>query len=169
MTKWLLLQYTINSEFMIQRIQTIYLLVVAFLLAFFFFVPFSTFVVEPQMAKYLFNVSGLSSETINAENVYNTWPLLILSIVVFGIDMITIFMYKRRMIQIRLCIINTILLVGMQGLLYYYVITVSKLLPANPSYSIIFVFPIVSAILSFLALRSIAKDEALVRSLERLR
>lgn len=154
---------------MIQRIQTVYLLIAAFLLAFFFFVPFSTFVVEPQMAKYLFNVSGLSSDIPNVENVYNTWPLLIISIVVFGIDMILIFLYKRRMIQIRLCIINTILLVGMQGLLYYYVVRVEEILSSQPHYTIIFVFPIVSAILNFLALRAIAKDEALVRSLERLR
>ena len=73
------------------------------------------------------------------------------------------------MLQIRLCIVNTVLLLGMQGLLYYYVTAVSKLLPANPNYNIIFIFPLVSAILTFLALRSIAKDEALIRSLERLR
>jgi len=154
---------------MIQRIQTIYLLAAAFLLAFFFFVPFSTFMVEPQMVKYLFLVSGLSSDGITSESVYSTIPLLILSILVFAMSTITIFLFKKRMIQIRLCIINTILLIGMQGLLYYYVVAVSKLLSTSPQYGIIFIFPIVSAILSFLALRSIAKDEALVRSLERLR
>lgn len=154
---------------MIQRIQTIYLLVAAFLLAFFFFVPFTTFVVEPQMVKYLFLVSGLSSEGITSESIYSTLPLLILSVLVFAIPLIAIFLFKRRMLQIRLCIVATVLLLGMQGLLYYYVMAVSKLLPANPHYSIIFVFPLISAILIFLALRAIAKDEALIRSLERLR
>lgn len=154
---------------MIQRIQTVYLLIAAFLLAFFFFVPFSTFMVEPQMVKYLFLVSGLLSEGITNESIYSTLPLLILSILVFAISMVTIFLFKKRMIQIRLCVINTVLLIGMQGLLYYYVVAVSKLLLANPNYSIIFIFPAVSAVLCFLALRSIAKDEALVRSLERLR
>lgn len=154
---------------MIQRIQTVYLLIAAFLLAFFFFVPFSTFVVEPQMVKYLFLVSGLVSEGMTTESIYSTLPLLILTILVFAISMISIFLFKRRMIQIRLCVINTVLLVGMQGLLYYYVVAVSKLLPANPHYSIIFIFPVISAILNFLALRAIAKDEALIRSLERLR
>ena len=154
---------------MIQRIQTVYLLIAAFLLAFFFFVPFSTFIIEPQMVKYLFMVSGLYSEGLTSESVYSTLPLLIISILVFAISMVAIFLFKRRMIQIRLCIVNTVLLIGMQGLLYYYVVAVSKLLPANPQYSIIFVFPIISAILNFLALRAIAKDEALIRSLERLR
>lgn len=154
---------------MIQRIQTIYLLVAAFLLAFFFFLPFSTFIVEPKMVKYLFMVSGLSSDGVSSESLYSTVPLLILSVLVFALPMITIFLFKKRMIQIRLCIVNTVLLIGMQGLLYYYVVAVSKLLPANPNYSIIFIFPIVSAILNFLALRAIAKDEALIRSLERLR
>lgn len=154
---------------MIQRIQTVYLLIAAFLLAFFFFVPFSTFMVEPQMVKYLFLVSGLLSEGITNESIYSTLPLLILSILVFAISMVTIFLFKKRMIQIRLCVINTVLLIGMQGLLYYYVVAVSKLLLTNPNYSIIFIFPAVSAVLCFLALRTIAKDEALVRSLERLR
>ena len=125
--------------------------------------------VEPQMVKYLFMVTGLSSDGITAESIYSTWPLLVILIILFALTFITIFLYKRRMIQIRLCIINTVLLVGMQGLLYYYVLAVSKLLPAHPNYSIIFIFPLVSAILSFLALRAIAKDEALIRSLERLR
>ena len=154
---------------MIQRIQTVYLLVAAFLLAFFFFIPFSTFVVEPQMVKYLFLVSGLSSEGITSESIYSTLPLLILSILVFAIPLVAIFLFKRRMLQIRLCIVATVLLLGMQGLLYYYVMAVSKLLPASPHYSIIFVFPLISAILIFLALRAIAKDETLIRSLERLR
>jgi hypothetical protein len=154
---------------MIQRIQTAYLLGATFLLVFFFIVPFSTFTVEPQMVKYHFMVSGLSSEGPTSESIYSTLPLLILSILVFAISTITIFLFKKRMIQIRLCIINTVLLTGMQGLLYYYVVAVSKLLPANPHYSIIFIFPVVSAILCFLALRAIAKDEALIRSLDRLR
>ncbi len=154
---------------MIQRIQTLYLLGVTLLIAFFFFVPFATYTVEPQMVKYLFMASGLVSEGGNAESIYKTWPLLALLIVVFAMPFITIFLYKRRMLQIRLCILNTVLLLGMQGLLYYYVKAVSKLLPAATNYSLVFIFPLVSAILTFLALRAIAKDEALVRSLERLR
>ncbi|BDX36652.1 hypothetical protein CYCD_00070 [Tenuifilaceae bacterium CYCD] len=121
------------------------------------------------MVKYLFMASGLVSEGVNAESIYKTWPLLALLIVVFAMPFFTIFLYKRRMVQIRLCILNTVLLLGMQGLLYYYVKAVSKLLPATTNYSLVFIFPLVSAILTFLALRAIAKDEALVRSLERLR
>lgn len=154
---------------MIQRIQTVYLLVATFLLAFFFFAPFATFVVEPQMAKYLLLVSGVMPEGTPDDTIYSSTPLLILSVVVFAIAVGTIFLFKRRMAQIRLCIINTVLLLGMQGLLYYYTVAVGRLLQADPRYSLIFIFPIVSAILSFLALRSVAKDEALVRSLERLR
>lgn len=154
---------------MIQRIQTLYLLAVTLLLGFYFFLPFTTYMVEPQMVKYLFMATGLSSEGITAESIYSTWPLLVLLIIVFTIPFLTIFLFKKRMIQIRLCIINTVLLLGLQGLLYYYVNAVSKLLQASPTYSIIFIFPLISAILTFLALRAIAKDEALIRSLDRLR
>ncbi|MGE0078802.1 MAG: DUF4293 domain-containing protein [Bacteroidales bacterium] len=154
---------------MIQRIQTLFLLGVAILLGFLFFLPFTSFVVEPQMVKYIFMASGLTSEGVNAESIYNTWPLFILLIVVFAIPFITIFLYKRRMLQIRLCIVNIVLLLGMQGLMYYYVVAVSKLLVAESHYSLLFIFPLASAILTFLSLRAIAKDEALIRSLERLR
>lgn len=154
---------------MIQRIQTLYLLGIAVLLAFFFFTPFATYTIDPQMDKFQFLAFGLTAVKTNPEMIYRTTPLIIISIIAMAIPLVSIFLYKHRMIQIRLCIVNTILLLGMQGLLYYYVNAVSKLLPAPTQYGIIFIFPLVSAILSFLALRAIAKDEALIRSLERLR
>lgn len=154
---------------MIQRVQTLYLLVVTILVGFFFFVPFSTFVVKPQMVEYLLMATGLSTSGLNQEVIYPIWALLILVILVCTIPFITIFLFKKRMLQIRLCIVSIILLLGLQGLLYYTVVAIGKQLSAEPSYSIIFIFPVISAILTFLALRAIAKDEALVRSLDRLR
>lgn len=154
---------------MIQRIQTIYLLVVTLLMGFYFFIPFATYTIEPQMVKYMLMATGLSADGPQPEGIYSIWALFILIVITFMIPFITIFLYKKRMIQIRLCIVNVVLLVGLQGLLYYVVTAVSKQLVATPKYSIIFIFPLVSAILTFLALRAVAKDEALVRSLDRLR
>lgn len=73
------------------------------------------------------------------------------------------------MLQIRLSVINIVLLLGLEGLMFYYVSVIKNELEGNVSYNVLIVFPVVSAILVYLALRAIAKDEALVRSLNRLR
>ena len=87
LSKKLILQYFKEPTIMIQRIQTLYLLIVTLLIGFFFFIPFSTFIVEPQMVKYVFMTSGLTSEGITAESIYKTWPLLIILIIVFAIPL----------------------------------------------------------------------------------
>jgi len=54
-------------------------------------------------------------------------------------------------------------------LMFYYVSVSKHQIGGHASYSLIFVFPIISSILTYLAIRKIAKDEALVRSMDRLR
>ena len=74
------------------------------------------------------------------------------------------------MIQIRLCAANIGLLIGTTGLIYYFgTIGLKELGATTISYGISMVFPIAGAILNFLALRGIGKDEALVRSMDRIR
>ena len=94
--------------------------------------------------------------------------------------MVTIFFYKRRLFQIRLCIFNFIALVGLVGLMAYFVYQVRdafelaaqnspKVVAVATKFSYVDIFPLVAALLTFLALRRIASDEALVRSTDRLR
>ena len=69
------------------------------------------------------------------------------------------------MIQMRFCIFNMILLIAYQ---VWIVIAISDF--ANEStFSITAVFPIIAGILIFLAFRNIARDEALVQSVNSLR
>lgn len=98
-----------------------------------------------------------------------TWPLLILTILTIVIALVTIFFYKKRMIQIRLSVFNFILLVGLEGLWGYYMYQVKSALNVPANFSIIDVFPLVAAFFTFMALRRIARDEAIVRSMDRLR
>lgn len=154
---------------MIQRIQTVFLLLAIILLSFLFFTPFASFIIQPQMEKFLLDITGLVSEGQNPECVFSPWALIILSGLTMLITLVSIFMFRKRMLQIRLCIINIVLLVGLQGLLFYIAVSVGKQLSASPDYGFVFIFPIVTAILHFLAIRAIAKDEALIRSLNRLR
>jgi hypothetical protein len=132
--------------------------------------PFASFIVEPQMAKYTLGVFGLSVvDGSTVEKVQSIWFLLGFIIAVLLISFVTIFLYHRRLLQIRLCVLTIVMLVGLQGVMYYVVYAYGENLNSKPSYNLVFIFPLIAAILNFLALRAIARDEALIRSLDRLR
>jgi hypothetical protein len=135
----------------------------------FFFFPFASFLLEQDMSVFHISIKGLIPDAGEQKTLLKVIPLIILLIVIVILTLVTIFLYKRRMFQIRFSIAIIILLVGLQGLLYYYISVSSHMLGSKTAYSLIFVFPIISAILTYLAIRGIAKDEALIRSLDRLR
>lgn len=154
---------------MIQRIQTIYLLLVAILIGTFYFFPFASFVIEQDMSICHLSISGLIPDASGAKPLFLVKPVIILLSLILLVDIVAIALYKRRMLQIKICIASIVLLVGLQGLLYYYINVAGHQLGSAPSYKLIFVFPLISAVLTYLAIRGIAKDEALIRSLDRLR
>ncbi|MBN1989465.1 MAG: DUF4293 domain-containing protein [Bacteroidales bacterium] len=155
---------------MIQRIQSLYLLVVAVLIAFIGIYPFAEILKTSDLSLYTLGVKGLlPDDGTFTEPLFTVTPVIVLASVSLVLALVAIFLYKKRMLQIRLCVFNIVLLVGLQGLMYYYITAATGTIEGESSFGVVFIFPLVSAILSFLALRAIAKDEALVRSLDRLR
>ncbi|MGM0408670.1 MAG: DUF4293 family protein, partial [Bacteroidota bacterium] len=61
------------------------------------------------------------------------------------------------------------LMIGYLGLNYYYIQSFVSQLNGIVSYKITVIFPFVAAILTYLAIRAIGKDEALIRSMDRIR
>ena len=153
---------------MIQRIQTIYLLIALTFGASMFFAPQITFMAD---ADYILNYCGINA--VDATETSKSIPTLALTILLVLTPIFTlasIVLFKKRLIQIRLCAANIGLLIGTTGLIYYFGTIGLKELPAESlSYGITMIFPVVGAILNFLALRAIGKDEALVRSMDRIR
>jgi len=154
---------------MIQRIQSLFLLASALFLGFLFFFPFAELIRNTDQILFQLDFNGLVPLLSEGDTVFNVIPLSILLVVSFLINVIIIFLYRKRMLQIRLSVFLIILLLGIPALAYYYVRMAQSALPGQASYEIVFIFPVISAILVFLALRAIARDEALVRSLDRLR
>jgi hypothetical protein len=70
----------------------------------------------------------------------------------------------------RLSSFNMVLLVGYYAIFFFtrYVILQQNVMTST-TFSWPIILPLIGAILTYLALRAIAKDEALVRSLDRLR
>jgi len=74
----------------------------------------------------------------------------------FALSVITIAYFKVRMMQIRLCIMNSLLLLGFQ---IWIVVEYFKLNSVY-TFTIFSIFPVISIILLLLAIRYIGRDEA---------
>jgi len=131
---------------MIQRVQTLFLLAASALL---FTMFFGTMVTSSQ-------------ESVKYSQVT---PLLIMNIVTFSMAFVSIFLYKQRVIQIRVSVFNSVILLAFQGWILWMFFN----RPQGSAFSVSALFPFVAAILSIIAMRYIARDEAIVRSTSRLR
>lgn len=131
---------------MIQRIQTLFLLAAAAL-----------------SSSHIYSVMVRGGSEAIKYSQKSTF--LILTWVITILLALTIFLYRKRMLQIRLCVFNIVLMIAYQCWLGYYYFTA----PEGSVFSITVVFPLIAAIMTFTALRYIARDEALVRSANSLR
>ncbi|MFP4023507.1 MAG: DUF4293 domain-containing protein [Thiohalospira sp.] len=152
---------------MVQRVQSVYLFVVTLLMASIFFYPYAELLAENGEV-FVFQFNGLAF--FEEDSIYSLTipPIILLSIIVL-ISFTSIFFYKKRIFQMRINLINIFLMIGYLGLNYYYIQSFSSQLNGVVSYKITVVFPFVSAIITYLAIRAIGKDEALIRSMDRIR
>ncbi|MDO5000502.1 MAG: DUF4293 domain-containing protein [Bacteroidales bacterium] len=93
------------------------------------------------------------------------WPYAILLIVIAFLQVMATTTWKHRIFQMRTASLAAIILIGLQAWLVVDFITTHN----DPLFHVTAVFPVVAAILDFLAARSILADEMLVRSADRLR
>lgn len=155
---------------MIQRIQTLYLLLVVVLTTITFFSPVAGLQHAEQAAIYEMSYRGLFEMNVSGNNMLaNTWMLTALMALIPLLSFITIILFKKRMLQIRLIIFNIVLMAGFYGLMFIYLWQYGKSLEASLYLEIPAAFPLVGIILSIMAIRAIGKDEALIKSLNRIR
>ncbi len=151
---------------MIQRIQTIYLLLATVILALILFLPIASMVdAQANSFSYLFYGVVDSSNTL----VIIDYPLAIILCLIPFLNLITIFLYKSRILQMRICIFNILLMFGSLALIWFYSYEAENVLFVDTYFSYPVVFPLVAAILTFMAFRGIRKDEILVKSADRIR
>jgi len=150
---------------MLQRIQTVYLLLASICMVVSLLTHLVVFTIGGEMVR--FEAMGFY---LNEEIIFSTWGLFIIGNISAILSVIIVFLYNKRMLQIRLSAINIFLILGYYGLIAFYVYM------RNPEISSIFqnagigiVTPFVAMILTYLAIRKIGADEALIRSLNRIR
>ncbi|MBP5423719.1 MAG: DUF4293 domain-containing protein [Paludibacteraceae bacterium] len=176
---------------MLQRIQTVYLAITFVLSLLLFFIPFAGFDLlgvtskagEVLSESYSFTVVGLHKSLVGSDaaaatstSVYAySISLMILEIVILLVNIIGIGLYKKRIFQMRFNTLNILLNLGFYPLFFLFAWTVSERIASDLgvtvsiSYYFPIVFPVVNMLLTYLAIRAIGKDEALIRSLDRIR
>ena len=150
---------------MIQRIQTLYLLLVVVLgtlLCVFSPVQF----LLPDATEYV------------SLHAMDKWPMAVMTLAIPVLALVTIFLFKHRLVQARLNIMNVVLCLGYYALLALYIAYVVKgyemigdasMAGADWYLNVWAGIPLVNVVLLMMAIRRILKDEALVRAADRLR
>lgn len=153
---------------MIQRIQTLYLLIVTVLMAVTLFAPLAWFAGDAGALKlYAFSLQ------LEGEAVQPTLYLGIVLALACALPVVTIFLFRNRMLQLRLCVVEAVLLLGaavMEGVYYYLSARVFSEQPFHTQgFDPAIALPLVCLLFVWLALRAIFRDEMLVRAADRIR
>ena len=98
---------------------------------------------------------------------YAPWALFVIHLVVAVLAFVTIFLFKKRKLQIRLTIFSSVVLIGYYLAVVAYIFMLAENTSFTPSWTIS--LPFVGIILNWLAIRGIGADEALVKAYDRLR
>lgn len=152
---------------MIQRIQTIYLLIGLVAWGLLFFNPVIGLTDNAGGAWTIF-VNGIR-EADGGKIVMKTIPMLILFVLVELLGLVAVLSYNRRAFQLRLTVLNMLLQFFSYGIIVLYVFQGRKLLHADAGLLFWSIMPLIAAISSYLAFRGIRRDILLLRAQDRLR
>jgi hypothetical protein len=94
---------------MIQRIQSVYLLLVAILLVVALCLPVGQFIGPDGIAAHIFKPLGVTLADGNFQSTWGLFGILLLSAI---IALCTIFLFRNRMLQVRMTVFGSLLLIG---------------------------------------------------------
>ena len=161
---------------MIQRIQTLYLLLASVAMVMTLHFPLATVAIgSDEILLNAYSVTGIEAQGLSM------WIFICLIVMLALptlLSIVIIFLFKNRMLQLRLCVSNIVLQVGALACIGVFCWRMTEAVSSLPQYvgsEMVFklgwpsIMPVIAIIFTVLALRGVAKDEALVRSLDRIR
>lgn len=157
---------------MIQRKQTIYLLLSIIAMVMTAVFPIAKFYGDFYYILNVFSFSAIPETVETALNFSFNLPLSALWLAIVALNAITIFLYKKRNTQVKLVNVSLAFLIAFIALIFfYYAPFIEKNFKVVAEYAknIGIYMPIISFICMLLANRGIKKDEELVKSLDRIR
>ena len=142
---------------MIQRIQSIYLLIVTGLLIAAMCLPVGQFIASDGVTAYVFKPLGV---TLTEDAFQSTWGLFGILFLSTVVAFCTIFLFRNRMLQVRMTVFNSILLIGYYAAFFVFMFMLKDDLDAMT-------FQLGWALC--LSAISIYRDEVMVKAADRLR
>lgn len=160
---------------MIQRIQSVFLLLLALSMLSVLMLPIWSKTDPAGQGTALLTATSLSF--VNAAPggtsmaSVATWPIAVLAAASAALALFEIFQFRNRFLQLKLGMGNFLLIVGTIGANFYYSNMGERLLNIKliGDFEAGFYLPTLALILNLLASRFIRRDERLVRSMDRLR
>lgn len=155
---------------MIQRIQTVYLFLIVLLMGLLLFIPLAE--ITAMGSIFDFTASGWLSQEGHMS--ISMLPVMIFLVLLIIYNLLIIFLYKNRLLQVKLAKLNGILLAILIAVVVMSADYVAEqIFSEGEAYTVDYAigtyvsfFPL---IFNYLAIRAIKKDEELVRSADRLR
>lgn len=154
---------------MLQRKQTLFLLVGLAAMIFILFASIGTFANEKGIFDLRFYGLRDITQPDNPQFVTIIWPLTLLICLTTILQFIDIFLFKNRPLQMRVAGINAGLFVGTAVMMFVVSRIVAGEIQSEWHFDFTILLPLISMIFNLLAYRAISDDEALIRSLNRLR
>lgn len=151
---------------MIQRIQTLFLLAVVVLSG---LMLTGDLIQMTAGGGTMFSIGFPGMSDNGGEVIQRLWPMSVILALVPLLALIAIFLYRKRSLQMRVTMLVLLLSLGTLILGAFYVLMLDRKIDVNIIWKVKVLFPLISAILSWLAYRAIIKDEVRVRSYDRLR
>lgn len=154
---------------MIQRVQSIFIILAALVMASLIVWPIDTFGSSQGMAELhwdgVFDVTPGSSEPVIRRMI----ALAFIIVAPIILNAVGLFTFKKRQLQMRLVGIAAGIEICVGAVLVYISTETGSGMGAEWHFCIRWMLPVAAAILDIMAYRKISDDEALIRSLDRLR
>ena len=151
---------------MIQRIQSVYLFLAVVVLGLLFFFPLANFSNNQDII--IFSIQGFSR--FSPLEQIPTWPLVVVNALSIVLTTVTIFLFKNRLLQIRLTRFALMLNLGFIALTYFvYGDHLAKQIKMPVNYEFGSFLPVIALVFHVLAIYAINKDERLIKSIDRIR
>lgn len=159
---------------MIQRIQTVYLLLAVVFSVCCLSLSIGTFTTGEGMDTSVFREYNLCIARAEGSHDFSVWPMFAILLMSAASGLYSIFMYNNRIAQARFCVFNTLLIAGWY--IVYFVFSriyigteESSSLFKDFSFEIPAVFPMISAVMYLLARKAVMADEKLIKAADRIR
>lgn len=155
---------------MIQRIQSVYLLLAGVLSAIAFFMPLAYFTGTAGTWEMYTTAFTQATATTAAGDVPSLpWGILLLSLICVIIPVFCIFKYNNRKLQMTLCTISIVSYILYYAAYIAYGFTLSRGLTASFTPTLYIVLPSFALLSVILARKAIKSDEEKVRAADRIR